>query len=522
MNWIVIGEEGGKIKLVSKNGTTGILPKGSFLTVENKDTGSKFILRVDDTYQMQPYSPSPLIIDMDLEPLKQDQYCQNIVMAHRVKDITHRTDGLIDFIPPQSLARKSTQEEIDIALGSQKKGPPVFIATIHSSQNQLVRDETGKPIFTRLPEEIFFHQIMICGKTGSGKTVATKYLAQYFVEEMQGAVLAINVKDVDFLKMDKPSIANNPDVLSEWAHLNLSPRGIDNCTIYYPATIPIDQSQGVSPEICKKVTLDVHKIDPESLAGLLQGITDAAAQTLPSIFRYWQRTQGGNKKGSTFGEFVRYFHDISETDRVFNTISARGDESSVTLHKGTCENILRNLNYAIDFFDNEDAICLDWTDILVPAKLSVINVAGKGGSQFGSILLRDLLHKIIQAKNNQQSKVKILIIIDEVHQFYDTEATREALGDLDTICRTGRSKEIGVIFSSQNPSDMPKGLASVVNTKIFFKTDAIAARSLGIRISEEEMESLRAGFAIATIHDMSQLKVLKFPMATAGVFEVQK
>jgi hypothetical protein len=98
---------------------------------------------------------------------------------------------------------------------------------------------------------------------------------------------------------------------------------------------------------------------------------------------------------------------------------------SVTLHKGTCENILRNLNYAIDFFDNEDAICLDWTDILVPAKLSVINVAGKGGSQFGSILLRDLLHKIIQAKNNQQSKVKILIIIDEVHQFYDTEATRE-------------------------------------------------------------------------------------------------
>jgi hypothetical protein len=31
MNWIVIGEEGGKIKLVSKNGTTGILPKGSFL-----------------------------------------------------------------------------------------------------------------------------------------------------------------------------------------------------------------------------------------------------------------------------------------------------------------------------------------------------------------------------------------------------------------------------------------------------------------------------------------------------------
>ncbi|MGB9589067.1 MAG: ATP-binding protein, partial [Armatimonadota bacterium] len=395
----------------------------------------------------------------------------------------------------------------------------VFIAAIHSSQNQLIKDEVGKPIFSRLPEEIFFHQIMVCGKTGSGKTVATKYLAQYFVEQMHGAVLAINVKDVDFLKMDKPSETKNAQVLSEWAHLGISPRGIDNCTIYYPATIPIDPSQGVTSEICKKVTLDVRAIDPDSLAGLLQGITDVAAQSLPSIFRYWQKTYC-DKKNASFGEFVNYFNARSEDDRVFNTISARGDESSITLHKGTCENILRNLHYAIDFFDNEDAICLDWTDVLVTNKFSVINVAGKGGSQFGSILLRDLLHKIIQAKDNQLSKVKILIIIDEVHQFYSTEATREALGDLDVICRTGRSKEIGVIFSSQNPSDMPKGLATVVNTKIFFKTDAASAKSLGIRVSDEEMESLRAGFAVATIHDMSQLKVIKFPMAAAGVFEV--
>ncbi|MEM0342759.1 MAG: ATP-binding protein [Thermoplasmata archaeon] len=514
-----MGEENGKIRLVSKTGTSGILPKGSFLTVENQDSGAKFILRVDETRQIEPYSPSPLIVDMDLEPLKQDQVCQNVVTAYRVKDISTRTDGLIDFIPPQSLARKSTQEEVDAALGSREKGPPVFIAAIHSSQNHLIKDDSGKPIFTRLPEEIFFHQIMVCGKTGSGKTVATKYLAQYFVEQMHGAVLAINVKDVDFLKMDKPSVTKNPDVLMEWAHLGISPKGIDNYTIYYPATIPIDSSQGVSPEVCRKVTLDVRSIDPESLAGLLLGITDAAAQSLPSIFRYWQKTYG-ERKDSSFGEFVSYFSAKADDDRVFDTITARGDESSVTLHKGTCENILRNLHYAIDFFDNEDAVCLDWTDVLVPTKMSVINVAGKGGSQFGSILLRDLLHKIIMAKDNQLSRVKVLIIIDEVHQFYSTEATREALGDLDTICRTGRSKEIGVVFSSQNPSDMPKGLASVVNTKIFFKTDAASAKTLGVRISEEEMESLRAGFAVATIHDMSQLKVLKFPMARAGVFEV--
>ena len=60
MGWIVLGEEKGKIKLVSKSDVSGLLPKGSYLTVDQGD--SKFILRVDNSTQTQPYSPSPLII----------------------------------------------------------------------------------------------------------------------------------------------------------------------------------------------------------------------------------------------------------------------------------------------------------------------------------------------------------------------------------------------------------------------------------------------------------------------------
>ena len=233
------------------------MPKGSYLTIDLLDTGSKFILRVDDTEQSEPYSPSPLIVDMDLSPLKQDQACQNLITAYRVKDINNRNDGLIDFIPPQSIARMSTQEEIDLALGGDRSGPKVFVATLHAGQNQLLRDGAGNHITATLPDDMFFHQVLICGKTGSGKTVATKYLAQYFTEELEGAVLAINVKDVDFLKMDRPSITTNPDVLSEWEALGESARGMDNFLVYYPANIAIDPSQGVTAELCKKITLDV-------------------------------------------------------------------------------------------------------------------------------------------------------------------------------------------------------------------------------------------------------------------------
>jgi len=518
--WIVLGEERGRQKIVSKSSTTGLLPKGSFLTVEEGD--NKYILRVDDSQQTEPYSPSPLLADMDLTPLKQDQKCQNIIYAYRIQDITNRNDGLIDFIPPQSIARRSNQEEIDIALGSRSDGPPIFIATLYASKNQLLLDETGNPIKTNLPEDMFFHQILICGKTGSGKTVAAKYLAQYFVEKLKGygAVLAINVKDVDFLKMDQATITYSSDVEKEWESLHLIPHGLKNYVIYYPANTIIDPGQGVLIEKCKRITLDVQQIDPDSLSGLLQGITDIGAQHLPNIFRWWQenrRRRGG--EDFTFSHFVNYFAHGSDEDYIYRTLNSRDDELDIRLPWGTYNNIYRNLQYALEFFDNENADVLQADDILIRGKMSIINVAGSKGIQFGSIILRQLLKDIVDAKSTGKSKVPILIIIDEVHQFYNTESSKEALGELDTICRTGRSKEIGVIFSSQNPSDTPRGLSNVINTKLFFSSESNVARAYGLNITSEEIQNLKKGYAVCSIYELPQLRIVKFPLSLSGVFE---
>jgi Cdc6-like AAA superfamily ATPase len=454
---------------------------------------------------------------MDLSGLYQDTKCQNIIYAYRVMDTENRTDGKVDFISPQLIARRSTQKEVELALSSGEKGPKIFLATVHSGKNQLLQDDDGHYITTNLPEDMFFHQMLVCGKTGSGKTVAMKYLMQYFVEEMKGAVLAINVKDVDLLRMDQASNLKDPGIQNEWKNLEYKPRGVENFIIYYPANTVFPKNLGISQEKTERITLKVKEIDPDSLTGLLQNISEVGSQALPDIFRYWK--EKNENKEVTFQDFVNHFRACIE-DRTFPAMNIRGDVTEIMLQKNTIVNVERNLTFAIEFFDNKDAKSLQAENILFPGKLSVINVTGEKEIQFGSILLRDLLKKIVEAKRKEKFYTPILVIIDEVHQFYSNENAEEALGALDTICRTGRSSRIGVIFASQNQEDIPKGLSNVINTKIFFRSDSVKNMHLGI--SADEFQSLSAGYAVVNVHNLPHLRIIKFPVSLAGVFENER
>lgn len=532
MNWIVIGpDKDNRVKLISKKGTPAILPKGSYLTIidDIEKDNPLFILCVEESTINYPYSPSHTIIDMNLDGIEADLKWQNHISARIIQDLNERIDGLVNPVSILSLARRSNQDEINKAMGyegdiSGFDGPKVFLATIHDTKNQILVDQDKNFLFTHIRPDFFYHQTLVVGKTGSGKTVATKYLAQYFVEKYEGAVLAINVKDVDFLKMDRPSNDINDQIEKEWKSLDEEPHKLDNFRIYYPATAQIKPTKGINKEITVPVSLDVKTIDPEALNGILRNITDIAAQYLPDIFRYWRDEQNEKGRGQniTFNEFVDWFTQINhrEDDRnLFQIKNNRGDIGDAPLAHGTASNILRNLNSARAYFDDPEALPLGADGILSKGMMSVIDLEDEQSKTFGSILLRHLLHQIVELKSSNRSNVPILIIIDEVHQFYNTESSKEALGDLDTICRQGRSQEIGVIFSSQTPGDIPKGLSNVINTKLFFKSDASAVKTHGVAVSDSEMQNLKKGFAIVNIHEMPQLKMVKFPLAYAGVMK---
>lgn len=526
MNWIVLFEKSGKIVLTSKkDSNSGLLPKGSYLTVDmglngELDDDRKFVLRVEESEQTAIYSPSPLLADLNLGIQEADRECKNQITAHRVYDITKREDGLVDYIKPQSLARLSNEEEILKATDSQNNnGPFLFPATVHTSRCQKINDVNGNPVKLRIPEDVYWHQIQITGKTGSGKTVATKYLAQHFIENKItsdqinrfGCVLAINVKDVDFLNMDKPTDTNNDEAKREWSALDFVPAGIQNYEILYSAHENLNNitSQGVSKDFCTPITLNASKIDPEALLGIVENLTELASQALPDIYRYWQRHHPNGK----YSHFLDFLEECQEQDNNYNTRDVAEREGTTRLNPSTASAMLGRLKNANKYFENEQGNEIDAKDILQEGKMTVIDVARS--IEFGSIVLRYLLNRIVKEKTENNNDIPILIIIDEVHQFYKSSASKNALGDLDTICRVGRSKKIGVVFSSQNINDIPGGLTSVINTKLMFKTDEFNKKINGI--SPDDIQSMKAGYCVTNIHGLPQLKLAKFPLSKSGV-----
>ncbi len=524
MNWIVFGEDKGRIVLVSKGGVDFNLPIGSYITIEDGKT--KFILRVENSSQNFAYSPSPMIADMDLSPLIQDQKCQNVIYATPMLEYPERSEGM-SFIRPQTLARLSNQDEINLVFNS-KEGIKVFPATAFAGSCQHIRDESGNYMKIKIPDDVFFHQMIITGRTGSGKTVAMKYMAQYFVESFQengGSVLAINVKDEDLLTMDKPSRSKDQETVKEWSNLEMESRGVETFQIYYPGNQITKYSKAVDVDRCSPVTLNAKNIDPETLTGLIQNISDIGADQLPAIFRYWQKKVMKKDDTDTLGEFVKYFRDTNKK-RTYDIMDARGEifEQATTMHYSTWNNVNNALTYATEYFDVTDAVELSASDILQRGKMSVIDLTAKHGIGFGAVLLRDLLVKIYQenSSKDEDERVPVLIIIDEVHSFYGNSRSVEALEILDAICRKGRSLKIGVIFASQNPEDMPSGINTVVNSKIYFKSDMKNINSLGISASGFDSESLKPGYGVARIHNMSQLRFIKFPLSLAGVNNERK
>lgn len=503
----------GLVQLISKGKDSGIIPIGTFLTVE--DGTNKFFLRVDRSVQEEIFKPSILLVEADLELPNYEQKIKNIVFAQRINETNISADDSSSFIKPGLLARRSTQKEINDALALSKDGVPVFLATSLFGRANILKGLNGAYITANLPVEAFWHQMIIAGKTGSGKTTALKYLAQYFVEELDGAVVAVNVKGKDLLYMGEAS-ATNDTVKKEWEYLDEKEHGVDNTTIYVPYSKRHLDLDDVHNARIKKISLSVNDIEPETLTALMRNLSDIAESELPDIFRWWLEEE--KAEGDKFKDFVEYFNKegAEEGTKRYKAKTISGDNIEYPMATSTFNVLQREINKISQYFDapRAEAEVISIENLIQKGTLSILHLTND--KEFGSILLRHIIKKVIEFMPRDHS-TPILFIIDETHIFYDSKSSQDALSDLSVVCRTGRQYKTAIIFASQSPRDIPEDLESVVATKIFFQSERKDASSYGLYAEGVDVETLPKGACVAKVFNQPYMRLLKFPMAFAGV-----
>ena len=536
-SYTILRQNSGLIEAISHTTeSNGMLPKGTYLTVktsgENEPT-RKSILKVVESHQHEVYTPSPLIADFELASTAEtivsaDNLCKNFIKALRVYDIGERSDGKIDFIVPRSNAKTSSIDEIKVALQVQNfKGPKILAATIFGNRNQLLR-ASNSPVAIPFPEDFYWYQSQVTGATGSGKTVALKYLATEFAKtefevagkKVKGCVVMINVKDQDFLRMDRPSNGKiSGQIESEWDALNLSPRGHSSfqvwCNGYNDDVKRKLVINGVTEDLIQPKTLRAMDINPDSLLGLVQDLTAQQRMSLPDIFRSWQDYCQSRKHKATMSDFIAYFKERGdEFEGEYETLNVAGDRSSVKLNGVTRASIHRKLFSVTKFFDSPTAHPVRADETLKAGKITAIDLVDS--IEFGAVLLNQVLSGVLTSKNDNIDSPPILFLIDEVHKLYGHNSSKDSLQILDNICRVGRSKKIGIIFASQEPSDIPSGLENVTNSKFYFKSPShpTGAKDLA---TKSEVANLKPGYCVARVHNVPGLTTMKFPLSPAGV-----
>jgi len=129
---------------------------------------------------------------------------------------------------------------------------------------------------------------------------------------------------------------------------------------------------------------------------------------------------------------------------------------------------------------------LDYTSLLTPGSVSVVDLSDSGMSELTNIVISDLLRGLQDAQDDayqdferakkdnpmQQPPTRTLIIIEEAHEFLSAERiekTRILFEQVARIAKRGRKRWLGLVFVTQLPQHLPPQVLGLVNSYVLHK-----------------------------------------------------
>ncbi len=342
---------------------------------------------------------------------------------------------------------------------------------------------------------------LICGATGTGKTVTLKVLTEFFSD----LGIPVILSDV---KGDLTNLANSGklDGLEE----RLSQLGIEQPDF---TNFPVELWD-IYGEEGTPLRVSISQMGPILLSQILE-LNDTQQGVLNIAFRIADSEGLMLLDLKDLKSILRFLSDNrEEVSREYGNVSTQSI-SAIQRKVLLLEDLGGDLFFSEPSLEIRDLIREDENRT---GMINIINSKKLIGNptiyaMFLLWLLSELYEELPEVGN--QEFPKLIFFFDEAHLLFNN-ASKALLNKVLQIVRLIRSKGVGVFFVTQNPTDIPDDISSQLGTKIIHQLRAFSPReqrsikeiSQGLRPNpefnlEEEIQSLRTGEAIITTLDES-------------------
>ena len=323
----------------------------------------------------------------------------------------------------------------------------------------------GKPIkeaFIRIPLSTINRHGLIAGATGTGKTKTLQLLA----EQLSAKGVPTLVMDI---KGDLSGIAvrnsGHPKIDERHALIGLP---------YIPGSSPVE-FLSLSDEPGARLRATVSEFGPVLFSKMLD-LNETQQGIISVIFKFCDDRQ-------------LPLLDLEDLKKVIQYVTTDGKTefqaeygNIMTTSTGTIVRKLVELEQqgASEFFgepsfDVEDLLRRNHEGLGIVHVLRVVDIQDK--PKLFSTFMLQLLAEIysIFPEEGDVTKPKLVIFIDEAHLIFEN-ASEALLDQIETIIKLIRSKGIGIIFVTQNPTDVPEKVLSQLGLKIQHALRAFTAK----------------------------------------------
>lgn len=134
------------------------------------------------------------------------------------------------------------------------------------------------------------------------------------------------------------------------------------------------------------------------------------------------------------------------------------------------------------FADEGDAVRpLTYANMLVPGRLSVVDLSDSGYSELNNLVIADLLRGLQAAQEERYAAFearggdkppRVLVVIEEAHEFLSDERIDRLpvlFEQVAKIAKRGRKRWLGLCFVTQLPTHLPKQVLGLCNSFVLHK-----------------------------------------------------